>query len=185
VAFKLKKGEISQPFKTQFGYHIVLLEDYEKAYKSTFLEMRSKVEKQYQQQKAYEKMASLSRQLSLKLQKNNSLAQAAGELKLKLQTTSWFNRETGIPQLKSSKELANSLADTYLNDWKGPIPFRENNFFFQIIDSKLGEPDSEKLGKDPSEITERLVASKREEWLKNYLEEQKKELKVKTYSNRI
>ena len=27
VAFKMKKGEISEPFKTQFGYHIVLLED--------------------------------------------------------------------------------------------------------------------------------------------------------------
>lgn len=31
IAFKLKPGEISEPFKTQFGYHIVMLEEHQPA----------------------------------------------------------------------------------------------------------------------------------------------------------
>jgi len=185
VAFGLKKGELSKPFKTPYGYHIVLVEDHEKAFQSTFADTRSKALTQYQQEKAFQKISVLSQQLAFNLQKGGDLEKAAGILGLPYHTTSWFNRETGIPGLKDSKPLADAMADLYAKDWKGPVPLGNNSLFIQILDAKPGKSDAKKLEKEIPSLGRRLTASKEQAWMKNYLEAQKKALNVKTFTDRI
>lgn len=46
AAFELNKEEISQPVKTQFGYHIILVTDKKEASESTLEEVRGELERQ-------------------------------------------------------------------------------------------------------------------------------------------
>ena len=46
AAFKLKKGEVSAPVRTQFGFHIIKLEDTKPANTKTFDEVKEMIEDQ-------------------------------------------------------------------------------------------------------------------------------------------
>jgi len=180
---KLKKGEISQPFKTQFGYHLVQLEDYERSYTSTFQGVRAKVLDQYREQKASEQVSALAQQLAIKLQQKESMAKAASELKLKVENTPWFTQNAGLPGVKDSSELTQSLADLYVGEWKGPLTLGDNHYFFQITQAKDQALSPEGLNKARPIALARLVGEKQDQWLKAFLDDQRKKLKVKTYLN--
>ena len=100
--FRLKKGELSHPVQTKFGYHLIQLEDYQNAHKSTYSEVRSKVEKQYRQEKGANQLLGIASQIGTKLQMNENLDQIGKELSLTVVQTPWFNRRAGIPQMKDS-----------------------------------------------------------------------------------
>jgi peptidyl-prolyl cis-trans isomerase C len=64
VVFSMNKGEVSEPVKTQFGYHLIKLDDVQPGGESTFEEVEGEIEKnlmyQKQNQVYGEKIASLN-----------------------------------------------------------------------------------------------------------------------------
>ncbi len=181
VLFKLKKGEISKPFKTPYGYHIAQMEDYEKEYTSKFAEVRMKVSEKYRMEKTMEKILAISEKLSEKLN-HEGIDKAGKELGLAVQTTSWFDRHSGIPRLKDSKNAADSLASLYLNQWKGPLAIGTDEYFFQIVDVKTNGPYSSQNAGDLADIAKHYLSDREAIWIKDFLESQRKSLKVRTFS---
>ncbi len=183
VFFSLKKGEISKPVKLGNGYDIAQVEDTEKANKSTFEEVRSKVLTQYQKEKASQKMLTLSSELVEKLKAKEPLEKAAADLGLKTSITTWFNRQSDIKGLKNSKATAEELAGLYLQDWKGPIPIEQKEYFFQIIDAKTDKSTSTLTDQQRAELQQRLINQRQQDWLQDFLSAQRKTLNVKTFLN--
>lgn len=183
--FRLKTGEISQPVQTKFGYHLIQLEEYQSARKVSFSEIRSKVEKQYRQEKALNQMLSLSSQIASKLQSKESLGQIGKELSLPAFQTAWFNRRAEISGLKGSLTTAKTLSDLYPDQWKGPLSIGENEYFFQITEAKPPQGLKVEDASDPdfALVRDTFIKNRVKLWLKDYLEAQRKELKVKTYLN--
>ena len=181
AVFGLKKGDITKPFKSQFGYHIAQLEDYQQAYKSTFEEVKAEVTKQYCQDKAEQKMIAISAQLAEKMKQNADLAKVAGELGLPVESSDWFNQNKDIPHLKDSKSIALQLAGLYLEQWKGPFSLNKKEYFFQITDTKENKLSPEELKKDRSDIATQMLYQRQDAWLKDFLDDQKKKMGVKTY----
>ncbi|MCF7792508.1 MAG: peptidylprolyl isomerase [Candidatus Cloacimonetes bacterium] len=54
VAFDMKVGDISKPVKTQFGYHIIKLNDKEEAKEADFAELKDKVAQDLKAKKQHE-----------------------------------------------------------------------------------------------------------------------------------
>lgn len=67
VAFKLKKGEISQkPVKTQFGYHVILLENKMDATVTPYEQVKEKIIQTLKQKQFQTKLAEVAKELKSK-----------------------------------------------------------------------------------------------------------------------
>ncbi len=178
--FALKKGEITKPFKTKFGYHIAQLEDKEQEYKSTFEDVRKKVTEEYKTEKAKQKVIALAEQLEERLQQKEDLGTAAKRLGLTLSTTAWFNGQKDIPELKNSKYIAGQLDSLYPQDWRGPLSLNEKQYFFQITAVKEGKTSADDT---TGEMRQKFLSSRQSTWLKDFLAVERKKLDVKTFLN--
>lgn len=181
AVFAAKKGEVTKPFKTQYGYHIAQVVNIEKAYKSTFAEVRSKVLDEYKRTKADQKLLAIASQLGDKVKNKEPLAKAAEELGLKVSHTTWFSQGKDIPGIKGSKLLTQELVNLYPGEWAGPFPMNQNEYFFQITDAK--ESESPAKNADSNDVAQRFMSNKADSWFKDFLDEQKKNITIKTYLN--
>jgi len=94
--FGMEKGEIRGPVKTQFGYHIIRLDDIEPAHQRPFEEVRAEVEEDFRRDQAQSLFYERSQQLADEAFANlDSLDVVAQKLGLPLKTVDHFTREGG------------------------------------------------------------------------------------------
>ena len=94
--FSMQKGEIRGPVKTQFGYHVILLEDLQPAHQRGFDEVRAELEADYRSEQAqslfYEKSQQLADDAFASLSELDSVAKKHG---MTLQTVEGYTRQGG------------------------------------------------------------------------------------------
>ncbi|MDM8559680.1 peptidylprolyl isomerase [Candidatus Parabeggiatoa sp. HSG14] len=100
----MKVGEVSEPVKSQFGFHIIQLDDTKPEMIQTFAEVRGQLEVEFKEEQArktfYEKDDQLA---NLAFEHPDSLTEPAETLKLEVKTTGLFDR-TGNTQENSQKD---------------------------------------------------------------------------------
>ncbi len=87
AAFALKKGEISQPVRTNFGWHIIKIEDRKEPRQQAFDEVREDIRDTIAEDKAADKVSDLMDESMDRLFSGMTLKEIAKELKLEVSTS--------------------------------------------------------------------------------------------------
>ncbi len=122
--YSLKKGEISEPVRTQFGYHIIQLEDVQGGKAITLADSRAKIEADYRHDRAADLFGERQEQLQQKLESGaNDLAALATQFGLTVGEVPAYSRGNG-GALGASTELSSVVfSDRVLKDQRigGPV----------------------------------------------------------------
>jgi len=94
--FGMQQGEVAGPVRTQFGYHVIQLEEVEKAHLRSFEEVRAELEPEYRREQAqnafYEQSQELADESFAALSELESVARKLG---MTVQTVEGFTRQGG------------------------------------------------------------------------------------------
>jgi peptidyl-prolyl cis-trans isomerase D len=94
--YALQLGEVSEPTKTAFGWHLIKLEQVSGGGTSSFDEARADVEDQIRSDLAESQIYDMTENLAnFAYEQSDSLLPAAEQLGLELQTSEWFDRYSG------------------------------------------------------------------------------------------
>ncbi|BAO43661.1 SurA N-terminal domain-containing protein [Thiolapillus brandeum] len=117
AAYKLKKGEVSQPVRTPFGFHIIQVVDIRNPDHGGFESRRADIEAAWRRKQAEQVLFDKSEQLAdLSYESPDSLVPAAETLGLKVQESGWIDRRGGKGDLASPKVVAAAFSDDVLNE---------------------------------------------------------------------
>ena len=129
--FSMNVGEVSAPVKTDFGYHLIRMDDIKTGEQQSFDEIEYELELEYSRQLAEEELFELADQMAdLTLQSYNELASVADKMNLELNALDSFSRN-GSTFLHQDPEMVNILFSP------GSIELGENTPLFQIGDSVI------------------------------------------------
>jgi len=142
--FSMAKGEIRGPIKTQFGYHILRLDEIDPGHVKTFEEARAELESEYRKERA----ESIFSDESAKLDEQSfaaltELASVSKSLNLPLQHVKGFTREGG-GELGNDPEVIKAVfsEDVLERGQNSPIvPIGEDRaVVLRVTDHKPAEP---------------------------------------------
>jgi peptidyl-prolyl cis-trans isomerase D len=128
--FSMKVGDITGPVKSQFGYHLIKLEEIQAGEAKPFEAVRGELDAQYRQDKSAEIFSERQDQIGALLEKGeNDLDKIAKDLDLTRGSIAEFLRGGGAEPLGSSADLQQVVFDdATLNQGKigGPVALGED-----------------------------------------------------------
>ena len=129
--FSMNVGDTSEAVKTDFGYHLIRMDDIKPGQQQAFEDIEYELELEYSRLLAEEELFELADQMAdLTLQSYNELSTVAEKMNLKKSNLDAFTR-TGSTFLHQDPEMVNILFSP------GSIELGENTPLFQIGDSVI------------------------------------------------
>ncbi len=96
AAYALENGEVSDPVKTRFGYHVIKVTQITPESVKTFDEVRAQIEKEEKKRLAESRFIEHAETFrNLVYEQPENLAPVVETLGLAVQTSDWFSRDTG------------------------------------------------------------------------------------------
>jgi peptidyl-prolyl cis-trans isomerase D len=181
-AFSMKPGDISDPVRTQFGWHIIKVEDRQKAAVKPLEEVKGKIlEKLTQRQArtlAYDNAWSLY-EISFE---GEDLAKNANDLGLKLETTEFFTNKTGPEKIENAGVFAKKAFELPLSEISEVIEIGDSFFLIQPVERQ--EPEIPQLEEIKEKVTADLIKQKQKEAAQKAAEKFLKQVKnAKTFAD--
>ena len=96
AVFALARGEISDPVRTEYGWHVIKLVDLTLTRVETFAEVHGEIEDELRRREAEERFVVLAEEFqNIVYEQPDSLEPGAEALELEVRHSEWFSRESG------------------------------------------------------------------------------------------
>ncbi len=131
VLFAMQEGEVSEPVKTAFGWHLIKLDQVSGGGTASFAEVRDDIENEIRAELAESQIYDITENLAnLAYEQSDSLLPAAEQLGLQMQTSDWFERTSGAG-IASESEVRNiAFSNQVLNQ-------RVNSEAIELTDNRI------------------------------------------------
>jgi peptidyl-prolyl cis-trans isomerase D len=157
--FSMKIGEIHPPVKTQYGYHIIRLDEIQPGKTKSFEEARPEIEAEVRRNRATDRFGEIQEQLQTRLeqQPGTDLDALAKEFKLQTGDVAQFQRGAGGAPLGAAPQLQDLVfGDSAIQTGRigGPVLLGDDRLVLvKVLDRKKAEP------KPLAEVRESIVAT--------------------------
>ncbi len=134
---KLAVGEISEPVKTAFGYHIVRLDGVTEERVKPLTEVRERVENELKKEKARLKVKRLVRRVHQAAVVSGDLKGSAKENEGEAKTSPFFSREKhDLPEIGRAPEFFNLAFALQENEIGEPVTTFEASYVLKLVGKK-------------------------------------------------
>ncbi|MEW8029893.1 MAG: SurA N-terminal domain-containing protein [Candidatus Thiodiazotropha sp.] len=117
AVYALREGEVSEPVRTSFGFHLIKLTGIKDGTVKPFEEARSEVEAAYRKFEGERLYFEMAEQLAdLSYEDPDSLESAASVLELTIQQSDWVTREQGTGVFANPKARTAAYSDDVLKE---------------------------------------------------------------------
>ncbi len=135
AAFSLEKGKISDLVKTQYGFHIIKVEEIREARTPGFEEARDRVTARLRQEKGKEKARELAAAVGEAIL-DKSLAQAGAQFGIEVRETGFFAADEPVTGLALTKDVRDRLFDMSKDELSEQIQWGGSYYFFRVVDRR-------------------------------------------------
>jgi peptidyl-prolyl cis-trans isomerase D len=158
AAFAMEVGQISDPIKTQFGYHIIKVVDKKPATVRTLQEVRQQLQDQLAYETAQTQAADLADTIQAEVRQPADLDRAATAHGLTVQESAFFARDEPIPGVGPSPEAAARAFEMNQGEVSGPLNAARGVVFETV--TGIEPPAMPKLDDVKDRVREEVVKQK-------------------------
>ena len=155
AVFAMEVGEISEPVKSDFGYHIIKLSAINPGSVKPFKQVRDELSKRYKEQIAQKQLYDLIDQLA-NLAYEGSLEELSEQMGLKLNTTDFFAKNS---TQHDQKFIAAAFSDVVLNRGENsePVELSKDKYVVLRLNKKIPQRQ-QSFSKVEDQITNHLAS---------------------------
>ncbi len=156
---QLKPGELSDPVKSMFGFHIIRLEEMKEGRTKPLEEVQEEIKKTLKEDKALKRIRTIAKKIRKEAGAGNDLTQAALKYKAEAQTTEFISRNVhNVPEIGNVPEFFNTAFLLTGEQLSEPVNTPDASYLLKIAARK--DPYIPKLNDVLSAATQAVAEEK-------------------------
>lgn len=136
AVFKMKKGEIGEPVRTPFGYHIIKLEDVKEARTKPFEEVREQITELLIDMESIDLAHGKALSLIDQMPYDVDLKQYGASHNVPVKQSDYFSQNEPIPDIIGDDNLRQSIFSLQKNDVSELLEFDSKFYIIQVVEKK-------------------------------------------------